>query len=303
MKAFCFSIGLAIALPCEAGTVLNLVPGSHLTPIGRVTYKIGNATVTQTAEPTGVISVGDGAVSVIGVRTAGASATDLVFFNTDQSLVRNLNPQFASINGVGVFDNGVIHTSVSDLDGYARAYARTTEDTDLRHFAFHDLLNPAPPTSGVPDLDLIFRYALMPDDFLLVGERWGNSSVLVTALAADGAPYAGANQLRVGGAGGSFGGAYQYYDWNTGYAAASNVPSQAMALSLFSVAKFFENTNLSPGPVFGLRIDNDDEADLKWIPISGNPFTDNPEVLPEPSVWLMTVAGTLLAAMRRKRTR
>jgi hypothetical protein len=143
----------------------------------------------------------------------------------------------------------------------------------------------------------------MPDDFLLVGERWGNSSVLVTALAADGEPYAGANQLRVGGTGGSFGGAYQYYDWNTGYAAASNIPSQAMALSLFSAAKFFDNTQLAPGPVFGLRIDNDDEADLKWIPISGNPFEDNPEVLPEPSVWLMTIAGALLAAMRRRRTR
>ena len=303
MKPACWWIIFAMAPLCNAGTVLNLVPGSHLTPISRVTYQIGGSTVTQTMEATGVISAGDGPVLVTGVRTAGATPVNLTFFNTGQSLVTNLNPQFASISGAGVFDNGVVITSLANPAGYAAAYARSTEDIDLRHFAFHDLLKPTPPTPGVPDLDLFFRFALMPDDFLLVGERWGNSSVLVTALAPDGSPYAGANQLRVGGTGGNFGGAYQYYDWNTGYAAASNVASQAMALSLFSVNKFFENTNTTPGAVFGLRIDNDDEADLKWIPISANPFTDNPEVLPEPSVWLMTAAGALLAAMRRRRTR
>lgn len=303
MKAACWWITLSMVPLCKAGTVLNLVPGSHLTPISRVTYQIGGSIVTQTTEATGVVSAGDGPVLVTGVRTAGATPLNLTFFNTDQSLASNLNPQFASISGVGVFDNGVVTTSLANPAGYAAAYAGSTEDTDLRHFTYHDLLKPAPPTSGVPDLDLFFRFALMPDDFLMVGERWGNSSVLVTALAADGLPYAGANQLRVGGTGGNFGGAYQYYDWNTGYAAGTNVPSQAMALSLFSVNKFFENTNAIPGAVYGLRIDNDDEADLKWIPISANSFTDNPEVLPEPSVWLMTAAAALLVAMRRCRTR
>jgi hypothetical protein len=161
-------------------------------------------------------------------------------------------------------------------------------NTDLRNFGYHDYLSPGPTTPGTADLDLLFYRALNLDDYILVSERWGNSTFTVTALMADGNPYPNANVLRLGGSGGTFGVGYEVHDWNTGYAAATNVPSQAQALTLFSIEKFFESVGPAqnqPGP-------------------SANSFLDNPvnpQVVPEPSSALMILLGSAFVLGSRKR--
>ncbi len=295
---------LVLAIHVHGAAVLDLVPGSHLKDIEQVIYQSGASTIVQNTPATGVAVNGDGEMSVKSVRITDGAPVDLTFFNTANAVVVNVNPQFAGIGGVGVFNNGVTTYSTDGLTAYANAYAATVLDTDLRNFTFHDYLTPSPATAGVPDLDLLFYHAMLPEDYFLVSERWGNSSFTVTALKADGTPYAGANILRLGGPGGTFGVGYEVYDWNTGYAALGNQPTQAQALSLFSVSKFFEGTAVQAGPVYGLRIDNDGEADPKIMGISGSTFSDNPEnpqLVPEPSAFLIAALGGVLWIARRRR--
>lgn len=288
----------------SGGVVLDLVPGPQLLPIRQVEYSTPAGTFVQTRRATGVKVVSDTPLSVTRLTVDQGGPRELSWHYGAKVEVSGLNPQFASISGVGVFDNGRIIPSRLSLEAYAEACAASVTDTDLRHYTFHDILKPGPPDAGVPDYDLIFELGLLQDDCLLVAERWGNSNFLLTALDGEGRPYEGANRLRVGGPGGAFGVGYQVYDWNTGFAAAGNVPTQAQALSVFPVSRFFENTDSNAGPVFGLRIDNDGEADFKIMPVSGGTFDDNPRnprPMPEASVMAMGLAGMLMWLLRRRR--
>lgn len=281
------------------------MPGSNNIAIEQLVLFINGSDVTQTTEATGVNVNSDTAVNVKSVRITDGAQVDLTFFNTAGAEARNINPELATISGIGVFDNGTYTPSTSGLAAYGNAYAAASQDTDLRNHGYHDFLTPTNPTAGTPDLDLLFFRALNLDDYVLVAERWGNSFFEVTALDADGNPYAGANVLRIGGPGPSADVGYTNHDWNTGYAAATNQPTQAQALTLFSVEKFFEGTQVS-GPVYGFRIDNDGEADVKLMGISANTFLDNPEnpqLIPEPSAFLMTAIAGLALVLPRRRNR
>ncbi len=280
-------------------------------PITRVQYDVGGMTVTQTSEATGVTNLGNTSVALKSVTGSGPAMT---FFNVAQSKVVNVNPGLAGIAKIGVFNGGTVTSSTGGLTPYANAFAATSTDTNLRNYVFHDLEeNPWPLNPAVADADLLFAKALNPGDFLVVSERWGNSSFQLLALAADGNPIVGANLLRLGGSATRVQAGYGIHDWNTGYAS-TDVPDQAQVLTLFSVAKFFET--LGPQPqqggqqlpqqaVYGLRIFNSDVADIKLLGISDNTFDDNPDnpqVIPEPSSLLVTLtSGLALAFVRRRR--
>lgn len=295
-------IGAALgAAPAMAATV-DITPGVNNLAILNVLYSINGSDVSQATEAAGVVNTGDSEVFLKAINTA--SGPTLNYFNTAGAKVFNVNPQLGSTSGVGVFNNGVTTASNAGLAAYAAAVEGTSTDTDLRNFNYHDYLSPGPTNPLVADLDLQFAKALDMKDHLVVSERWGNSSFQLLALAANGQPYEGANILRLGGSGGTPGVGYQVHDWNTGFAAATNTPSQAQALTLFSVGKFFEGTNVTPGPIYGLRIFNYDEADVKILGISDNTFDDNPDnpnVVPEPSALLLSIAGGLVFLGFRRR--
>ncbi|RYD28123.1 MAG: PEP-CTERM sorting domain-containing protein [Verrucomicrobiaceae bacterium] len=289
------------AAPAMAATV-DIRTGLNNLAITHVTYSINNVDVNQAAEATGVTNASNTPVLLKKIGTG--STPDLTFFNTAGAKVLNVNPQLAGTSGVGVFDNGVTTTSTAGLAAYATAVEGTSTDTDLRNFSYHDYLSPGPTDPAVADLDLHFAKALNLTDYLLVSERWGNSSFQLLALAANGQPYEGANTLRLGGSGGTPGIGYEVHDWNTGYAAQGNVADQAQALTLFSVARFFSGTQAITGPVYGLRIFNYDEADVKILGISDNTFSDNPDnpnVVPEPTAMLMSLVGGLIFLGFRRR--
>lgn len=287
---------------CPAA-VIHVTPLTNNVTIQQVTYSINGQDVVQTSEASGVSEVGDGEVNVKSIRINNGGIVDLEYINTAGATVRNVNPQLGSISGIGVFDNGVYTPSNGGLEAFATALAATTTNSDLRNFSYYDALQPSPPTSGIADYDLLYTRAMQPNDYVLVSERDGNTYFEVTPLKADGTPYVGANVLRYGGNGG---GSYQVYDWNSGYAAAGNVSTQAQAFSVTSVSKFFENTSVTPGPVYGFRIDNDGEADTKILIVSDNPFSDNPPnpmLVPEPSSLLMSMGAGLFFLTSRKRRR
>lgn len=295
---------LLTPLACGAAT-MQIVPGTNNAPISQVVYNInGTDTAPQTTEATDVNFSGNSTVTVKSVRITDGGPVNLTFFNTEGAKVVNVNPQQSAISGIGVFKNGTVTASNSGLPAYAEAVAATTLDTDLRHYNFRDNLSPGPTTVGTPDFDLLFLRALNPDDYFMVTERWGNAFFQVTALMADGTPYATANTLHLGLMDGVIFSptGYQAYDWNTGYAPA-NVATQAQAITVFSVRKFFEGTGLNPSAIYGLRIDNDGEADIKIVGASNNTFSDNPynpQVVPEPSALLLALLGGTCLLRRRR---
>jgi hypothetical protein len=70
---------------------------------------------------------------------------------------------------------------------------------------------------------------------------------------------------------------------------------QAMAFTVASAAKFFEGSQTAPQTVFGFRVDNDGEADVKFVGFSGN------SPIPEPSSALLSALSVLGLMLRRKR--
>jgi len=107
----------------------------------------------------------------------------------------------------------------------------------------------------------------------------------------------GANTFRFGYPTGD---AYTKYDWNSGSAASSYWSDQAMAFTVAPVSKFFEGTAVEPQTVFGFRVDNDGEADVKFFGLSRESFTGNP-VVPEPSTAVLAFVSATCLLMRRRR--
>ncbi len=289
--------------------VIDVTPGNNNVSISQVTYLIGGMDVVQNTKATGVEHTGDTAVNLKSIRISDGAEIDLPFFNTAGAKAV-VSSQLAGLSGIGVFNNGVTTLSNGGNAAYAAAVAGTATDTNLRNFSFQDFVTPvSPPKSGF-DYDLLFQYALNLSDYLLITERWGNSSFLVTPLDINGTPYAGSNTLRLGGAGLATGLSYSAYDWNTGYASASNVPSQAQAMTIASVAKFFP-TGQTGGPVYGVRVEVPNittaiqgEADTKIVGVSNDTFLNNPEnpqLVPEPSTFLLGIVGGLVCLVVRRR--
>ncbi len=305
-KRLCLIAPVCCAGICQAA-VLNVLPGVNNAPIQEVTYSIGGSDVVQSSEASDVVTNGDTSVYVKSVKITDGSPATLTYFNTENAIVVNVNGQQLGIGGIGVFDNGTVTPSTSGLASFATAMAGTSLDTDLRNYGFRDNLTPGQVTGPDADYDLLFYRALKMDDYFMVTERWGNAEFEVTALMADGTPYPNANTLRIGANGGIIPTpvGYQVYDWVTGYAASTNVSNQAQAITMFSVSKFFESTLGQSGPIYGLRINNDGEADIKIVGASANPFTDNPTnplvAVPEPSGFLLTLLGGTALAFRRRR--
>jgi hypothetical protein len=299
-------VSLAICwmlLSAAQAAVVFVTPGLNNVAIQEVTYTVGGNDVVQSTEASGVSQTGDGEVIVKSIKINDGGVVTLSHFNTEGASVVNMNPGLELISGIGVFDNGAATLSNGGLAAFADAVEVTTTNSDLRNFIYYDFLSPGPPTPGVSDYDILYTRAMNLDDYILVSERFGNTYFEVTPLKADGTPYTGANVLRFGGPGGA---AYAVYDWNTGYAAATNQPPQAQTLTVASVSKFFEGTSETPGPVYGFRIDNDGEADIKVLIVSRNTFADNPHnpiLVPEPSGFLMAAgAGGLLLVRRSRRS-
>lgn len=278
--------------------------------IKQVVLTIGGTDVTQNTEETGVTRGGSNSpINVKSVNISDGSPVNvhLSYFNTEAAKVVNVDPNLANSAGIGVFNNGVTTKSATNnISSYATAFAGTSTDTDLRNYAFNDYVTPAR-TTNTPQLDILFYRALTIDDYVLVSERWGNSAFQVTALDYQGNPYASGNTLKLGGNGGS---SYTAYDWNTGVASKDSFQTQAQALTVFSVAKFFERPDMDTQResfVWGLRITNDGEADPKILGISANSFLDNPinplVPIPEPSSGLLILSASMFFLGSRKRQR
>lgn len=295
-----------------SAAILDVLPGTNNTTITKVVYTQSwdNQQVTQTQEATQINSQRDEAIYVDQVEVDLGSETKLLdVFNFEGAEVRNINFIPSSKRAVGVFTNGTV-TDSSDLAAFSDAVVGTTQDTNLMNYLYYDNSKDLP-DANTADFDLLFRFGFTSDDHILVSERWGNTFFELTPLGADGDVIAGANKLRFGY---PTGGAFTKYDWRTGYASASYQSGQDQAFTVASVTKFFEGTTITDPVdqiVYGFRIDNNGQADVKFLGLSDNTFTNNPEnpllsggagtQIPSPAAAWIGISLVAGAVLRRKR--
>ncbi|MDH3682993.1 MAG: hypothetical protein OEV40_23945 [Acidimicrobiia bacterium] len=208
-----------------------------------------DSVIEQTEPAPGVIDHGHEEVVLASVTVGADAPMRLVPRHGAVEIVDLAYP--VDVAGVAVSENGA-QTPVNTA-GFESAAARALASHDLRDYIRADHLS-RPGTEWGHDFDLVFDAPLLAGDGLLVVERNGNSRARLTPLGADGHPLSDGAALTVDGSG-----------WNTGFAPGDRTPAQPLHVNVVDVAAF-----LGDGPgaaVHGVRVDNDDEADLKLLPL------------------------------------
>jgi len=184
--------------------------------------------------------------------------------NVLQTSVSNLNfPSDIGDNDVTVKRGGKVVARVGDIkDGKADQFAHEIEKS-LTSTNLRDYIDYAGGTRELYDSDFDFDVSFSPltnDDYLVVMERFGNSTFDLRPLDANGELIPGGNRL-----------VFRAYSWNTGHAP-SDQPGQAMFFSVIDIEKFGVDTDLNS--ISGFRVNDDGGADFKFFTIGSESFED-----------------------------
>jgi LruC domain-containing protein len=247
----------------------------NYSPISSVVYTInGNDVVQNSPATSGNENPGSTPVFLkrINATKSPSDPTQVVldYFNFENVTIKNLNLT-AATTGVGVYYDGTSTMIHNNVPAFLDKLSLLVTDANIRSKVWYDNpgnlpCNTLPPDCTTQDFDIQFSRGFLPEDYMLVGERWGNSTFSLRALDANGNEIG--STLTFGGGGG---GAYQKYDWNTGYSMTYQ-SGQAMAFTVIPASLFNAGQT-----VFGLRIFNSvDQADVKFFGLSDNTFDDNP---------------------------
>lgn len=265
------AIGAATALVLASVTALlpagaanpdvTITSGSGDVPITQVVLDDNGSTVTQNTEATRTPGVGrvtdsdDDPVSFLSVTVNDGGPVVLDEFNVGTVTVTNFDFPAGS-SGVYAFENGT-QTQVGTA-GFEAAVAQTVNSLDLRDYMGFDSVSAAA-SAPASNFDILFDAPLRNSDYLLVSERDGNTFFDLVALDKQGNVIDGSNKV----------GFDSTYGWNTGYAP-SNQAGQPMFFTVVDIAGFGVVTE--DEPIYGFRIDNDGEADVKFFGLSADPF-------------------------------
>ena len=273
-KLFLITVLLLAGLRGGAQTIIDVNPKAtptNLMKITQVTLDDNGTTVVQNSSPN-TLKQRTTAVDVLSVVAAGKT---LSAFNIDgaQVTLRGFDEGGWNGTGVGVLNaDGTKVVLKDNKPAFRTAVEGTLQNVNLNNYIYYDSVSPSIPPN-IPDYDINFRFAFTPDDALFVMERWGNTYFTLKPLDINGNVIAGANTLRFGYPSGT-----AVYDWDTGFANSVYNSSQSYWFSVASIAKFFEGTSVPADQqlVFGFQVDNDGEADVKFVGLSEDTFTDNP---------------------------
>ncbi len=247
---------VAATISGASAAPITITSGSGDLPITQVVLDDNGTIVTQNASGGGVTDSDDDPVDFVSVTvTDGGSPVTLDEFNVGSITTSGFNYP-VGLTGVYAFENGA-ETEVNTA-GFETAVDRVLNSTDLRDYLGYDLLSQNGNTWN-PDFDLMFPAPLRNSDYLLVSERLGNTFFDLVALDKAGNPIAGGNVV----------GFDDPYGWNSGYAP-SNEPAQPMWFTVIDIEQFGVDTE--DFPIYGFRVDNDGEADVKFFGLSADPF-------------------------------
>ncbi len=245
---------ISITQSAFSQTTITVRANDNNVPITKVTYTVDDILWTQNASTRGgSFSTHNIVLKSVEVNDNGTART-LEFFNLGASVTNNNFT--ANTTGVGVYKDGNT-TTTADPVQFDAAINDMSSDSSLLHMLVYDA------TANVPngsEFDIIWNRGMLADDYIVLGERNGNSTFNVIALDINGNTIAGASDLQF----------RSPYDWNTGFAP-GNQTRQPMHLTAVKVAKFNTST-----PIHGFRIDNTGEADIRFFMMGDNTFDDNP---------------------------
>ncbi len=246
---------LLLSVPANAQTT-TITSGNDVDVLQAVFSTGSGLDIQNSSFPPGTQVAGSAQVDIVEVTVNDGGPVVLDNFNTGGVQATNFGFP-AGLTGVRVWENGVA-TELADPN-FQTALNGVLGSTDLRDYLAYDALNQNGDTFN-PDFDLIFSAPLNPDDYLFVSERNGNTDFDLTPLDINGNPIPGAETLIFDAA----------YGWNTGYAPIefSNQPTW---FTIADVEDFFPST--TPVPVYGFRVNNDGQADVKFFGASADPFT------------------------------
>lgn len=242
-------------LPAAAAPV-TITAGSGDLPITQVVLDDNGSIVTQNASQGTVVDADDDRVDFVSITVDdGGTSVSLDNFNVGSISTTNYNFP-PGLTGVTAHENAAA-TDVNTA-GFEAAVDRVLNSMDLRDYLAYDGLNQSG-TGWNPDFDMVFTAPLRNSDYLLVSERFGNTFFDLVALDKTGTPIAGGNVV----------GFDAPYRWNSGYAPADQA-AQPMWFSVIDIEAFGVDTE--DFPIYGFRIDNDGEADVKFFGLSADPF-------------------------------
>ncbi|PQJ78674.1 hypothetical protein BTO18_05505 [Polaribacter porphyrae] len=198
----------------------------------------------------------------------GGTTKTLSFFNAAGAFVTNNNFTNAA-TGVGVYNEGVETLVSNGVPAWEDAMQNMVDNRNALNYLFYDGASNIP---AGPDFDIYWSRALQNDDFLVVSERDGNTFFKIVPLDINGNPIVTARELRFGFQNGPTSpDGNKKYDWNIGYGSAGRSASQPQYFSVIDISLFN-----SAQPIYGFRIDNNGDADVKFYGLSDNTFDDNP---------------------------
>ncbi|MCG1036972.1 LamG-like jellyroll fold domain-containing protein [Polaribacter sargassicola] len=273
-------IFLFISLSSVSQTTYDVVLGTDNVPVTEVQFDFNGNTITQTQgygtsnAPNANRTSLPVLMNYIKVDIGEGETKTLNFYNVLGTFVTNNNFTTAA-RGVGVYNEGV-KTEVKDgVAEWENAMQDMANSKNALHYLYYDGVSNIP---SADDFDILFKKALTDADHLVVSERFGNTYFTVTPLDIDGNPITSARKLRFGfvngpnnGAGSTSGNGSRKYDWNIGYGSAGYQASQPQYFSVVDVELFNSSSS-----IYGFRIDNNGEADVKFYGISDDTFTNNP---------------------------
>lgn len=263
MKFITTTLSLLFSFCVFSQTTRVVRPGQYNVPITEVQFTHNGTTYTQTSEASGTITNTNKAVNLnyVKINDNGTTKT-LSNFNSLGAAIVNNNFS-SSVSGVGVYNQGSSVYANSQAT-WADAMIESGSDNNVLNYLFYDHSSNVP--SGA-DFDIIWTKGWESNDFLLVGERNGNTCFALTPLDSTGAVISSAYKLQFGNC---YGSVRAEYDWNIGYAP-TNIQNQPMVFTVINMATF--NTDKT---IYGFRIDNTGDADPKFFGLSDVTFNDNP---------------------------
>lgn len=294
-----------------ANRVISPAYPTRLLTITEFTYTINNVSFTQTSSAVSTTVVNQPVIA----QSITAGGRDLDFFNFAGASLRDINGVFGQSNiqtsdsGIGIV-TATSNTSVSSgKAAFDAGLVASTQNSNLLNYIRYDGSNTTP--AAAFDFDLLFQKAYEPTDAFLIQERNGNTVFRITPLGINGNPILNANTLYLGGNTDAMPEdvpqnlTSDRYQWNTGFANDVYQKTQPHYFSVFAATEFFAGTPVPTADqiVYGFRIDNNGNADVKFFGLSDDSFDDNPEnplLIPEPTTVLTTTLG-LLALLRRRR--
>lgn len=233
----------------------------------------------------------------------GTSTRTLDIFNFSGAQVRDANGVFGQTSiqtgdsGIGVVNSNGQFSVADGKPEFDAALIATTQNSDILDYVYYDGSNPTP--TAPFDFDLLFFRAFEASDAFLIQERWGNTYFAVDPLGADGNPIVGANKLVFGGNTDAdpfnTGSAHERYDWDSGFGLGLYQSSQTIGFTVVEASMFFDDTSIDPEDqiVYGFRVKNEGNADVKFFGLSDDTFDNNPinPLIPEPSTSVCLLGG------------